>query len=140
MDIRLETGFDRMDFGAVTAMLARAFWSPGISRDEVEQGARNSALVVGAFAAQGPQVGYARAVSDKTRFAYLMDVYVHEDYRGQGLGRRLVRAVLEDPELRDVYHWLLITKDAHELYRPLGFGELASPASWMEIRLDRPQR
>ena len=64
-DIRV--GFDEMDFGAVASMLADAYWCKGISRDEVEESARNSAIVTGAFTKDGAQVGYARAISDKLR-------------------------------------------------------------------------
>jgi hypothetical protein len=67
-------GFSEMDFDRVTEMPRNAFWSPGIGKPEVLQGARNSALLVGAFTPDGRQIGYARAISDKTRFAYIMEI------------------------------------------------------------------
>jgi GNAT superfamily N-acetyltransferase len=140
MDVVIKTGFENMRFDEVTGMLSGAFWCLGIGRAEVERGARNSALVLGAFLSTGKQIGYARAISDKTRFAYILDVIVHEDYRKQGVGQRMVKGLLENPDMRDVYQWVLITKDAHEVYRKVGFSVIGRPDDWMEIRKPRPDR
>lgn len=106
----------------------------------MEKGSRNSALVVGAFDPEGRQVGFARAISDKTRFAYILDVIVREDRRKEGIGRLMIRSMLDHDDMRDVYQWALITKDAHEVYRKLGFSEVGRPHDWMEIRMSRPDR
>ena len=80
MDITIYDGIENLDFNKVTEMLSEAIWSKGIKEDEIKQGAVNSALVIGAFC-NNVQVGYARVISDKTRFAYIADVYVDENYR-----------------------------------------------------------
>lgn len=138
--IEIRDGFENMDFDSVTALLSKAFWSPGIGIDEVKKGAANSALVVGAFIDGMGQVGYARVVSDKTRFAYLTDVIVDERFRKHGLGKMMIRHILSHQELVDVYQWLLITRDAHAFYREFGFQPVSRPLDWMEIREPRPQR
>jgi ribosomal protein S18 acetylase RimI-like enzyme len=140
LNYRLKDGFSNMDFERVTEMLRSAWWSIGISRREVMQGAENSALIVGAFTDDGLQIGYSRVVSDKTRFAYILDVYVDERYRRNGIGRSMVRYILSHPELKDVYQWLLFTKDAHGVYAKVGFKNLENPDRWMEIRKPRPER
>jgi N-acetylglutamate synthase-like GNAT family acetyltransferase len=140
MDTHLESGYRNMRFDEITDMLSKAFWSLGIGQSEVEKGARNSALLIGAFTAEKRQIGYARVISDRTRFAYITDVIVHEDYRRNGIGQSMIRGILESKELSDVYQWLLITKDAHEMYREMGFSATARPNDWMEIRKPRPQR
>ena len=137
--IIIRIGFENMDFVRITDMLAATHWSPGIKIGEVTKGARNSALMVGAFH-RDTQIGYARAISDKTRFAYILDVYVDVPYRKQGIGRLLVRTILESEELQDVYQWFLITKDAQGVYAKLGFKELTRMKDWMEIRNPRPVR
>jgi N-acetylglutamate synthase-like GNAT family acetyltransferase len=126
-----------MDFKRVTEMLATSFWSPGILDNEVIKGAQNSALVVGAFNSEDQQIGYARAISDKTRFAYILDVFVNEKYRKQGIGQAMVVHMMAHPEMKDVYQWLLITKDAHEVYQKVGFKITERPNDWMEIRKPR---
>lgn len=134
------TGYENMNFPDVTAMLGTAFWSSGIERGEVEQGARNSALLVGAFSSDGRQIGYARVISDKTRFAYICDVIVEEGHRRMGIAQGMMRRILEGEELKDVYQWLLITRDAHGVYEKLGFSALQRQNDWMEIRHTRPKR
>ncbi|SHH91018.1 Predicted N-acetyltransferase YhbS [Sporobacter termitidis DSM 10068] len=126
-------GYEKMDFTKVTDMLAKAYWSEDIGQDEVMRGASNSALVVGAFV-EDEQIGYARAVSDKTRFAYIMDVYVDERYRNQGIGQSLVNYILDHESLKDVYQWLLSTRDAHGLYANCGFQPLAQPQRLMALK------
>jgi len=86
------------------------------------------------------QVGYARVISDKTRFAYIVDVYVDENCRKQGIGQKMINYILTSDELKDVYQWLLITKDAHEVYSKVGFQPISHPLAWMEIRNQRPSR
>lgn len=140
IDFVIRDGFDSMDFDRVAEMLARSFWTTGISREEVIKGARHSALVVGAFLNDGMQVGYARAISDRTRFAYVLDVFVDEQYRRAGIGQAMVRYILGHDVLKDVYQWLLITRDAHGVYRKAGFTELANADRWMQIIHDRPKR
>jgi len=134
MDCTIKDGLDNMDFIRVTEMLATSFWSPGILIEEVVKGARNSALVVGAFDQENRQIGYARVISDKTRFAYILDVFVDEVYRQQGIGQAMVKYILAHPDLKEVYQWLLITKDAHEVYKKVGFKITERSGDWMEIR------
>ncbi len=138
-EIAIRDGLDAMDFAKVTQMLASSYWCPGIGIDEVVKGARNSALVAGAFLPSGEQIGYARAISDKTRFAYFLDVFVDEPYRKKGLGRRMVAHIMAHETLADVYQWLLITKDAHKVYEKLDFKPVSRPLDWMEVRRPRPR-
>lgn len=127
-----------VDFGTVTRWLAGSYWSPGIGREEVERAAKYSSLVVGVYTAAGVQVGYARLASDKTRFAYFMDVFVEEKHRRKGIAQAMVRFAMEHPDHRSIYMWLLGTRDAHEVYRKAGFKPLDHVDRWMIIRKDRP--
>jgi N-acetylglutamate synthase-like GNAT family acetyltransferase len=140
IEFALKHGLNEMDFNRVAELLSEANWSIGIKKVEVIQGAENSAMVVGAFTSDNEQIGYARVVSDKTRFAYIMDVMVDKRYRKQGIGQALVQYMLTHPEMKDVYQWLLLTKDAHGVYKKLGFNPITQPDNWMEIRYSRPQR
>ena len=138
-ELTVSYGAGSMDFSKVTAMLSQAFWSRGIKETEVRQGAVNSALVLGVFF-NNEQIGYARAISDKTRFAYILDVYVDERFRRKGIGQLMINSILAHPELKDVYQWLLITRDAHGVYGKSGFKKPGRPDDWMEIRHERPER
>lgn len=126
-----------MQFDRVTAWLAEAYWSQGIGKGEVILSARNSAYVVGVFD-DGGQVGYARVISDKYRFAYILDVIIDPVRRHQGLGEQLIASILRSPELQYVYQWILITGDAHGFYEKCGFKKFTRPDDWYEIRNPRP--
>jgi ribosomal protein S18 acetylase RimI-like enzyme len=128
----------RMD--DIHAMLSTTYWSCGITKNEIAAGIRGSALVVGAFAKNGRQVGFCRVISDRTRFAYLLDVVVANDCRRQGIGQAMVRYAVSHPDLRQVYQWLLKTSDAHGLYGTCGFVPLEDPERWMGIMKQRPER
>ncbi|HVR18923.1 MAG TPA: GNAT family N-acetyltransferase, partial [Polyangiaceae bacterium] len=129
----------RIDFAKVTEWLAGSYWSPGIERAEVEHGARHSSLVVGAYAANGAQVGYARVASDRTRVGFVMDVFVDAAHRKRGLGRALVHFALSHPEHALVYLWLLATHDAHGVYAPLGFAPHPNPERVMLLKKPWPR-
>ena len=78
------------------------------------------------------QVGFARVITDYATFAYLCDVFIHEEYRGHALGKWLMESILAHPNVQGLRRWSLATRDAHGLYKQFGFAELSNPASWME--------
>jgi ribosomal protein S18 acetylase RimI-like enzyme len=79
------------------------------------------------------QIGFARVVTDRATFAYLCDVYVLDEYAGRGLGKRLMQEVQSHPDLQGLRRFVLVTRDAHGLYKQFGFDQLKSPNSYMEI-------
>lgn len=133
MDIVIRDGCENMDWDAVAAMLATAYWSEGIQKEEVQKGAVNSALTVGAFSKK-EQVGYLRVISDKTRFAYILDVFVKPEFRKKGIAGRMLNHTLDHPEFTGIYQWMLITRDAHKLYKKHGFVPITRTDDWMEIK------
>lgn len=52
----------------------------------------------------------------------------------------MVRFALGHPDLREVYQWLLVTRDAHGVYEKCGFKPLEHPDKWMAIIRPRPDR
>lgn len=116
----------RLDLDVVHGFLRTAYWSPGLPRDVLERSVANS-LVVGVYAEDGTQVGFARAVTDRATFAWISDVFVVESARGAGLGRFVVEALLEHHALQGLRRVMLATADAHDLYRSYGFTDLEDP-------------
>ena len=121
----------RIDFLRVHSWLTKSYWSPGISMEKVQRAASHSFLVIGTYL-DNEQIGYLRVVSDSIRFAYILDVYVEKDHRGKGIGQALVQFALNHPSLQDVPQWTLRTRDAHEVYRRVGFSPIARVESWLE--------
>jgi GNAT superfamily N-acetyltransferase len=134
-DLEVSTDPSRLDASAIHDFLSRSYWAEGIPRATVERSLRNS-LCFGLYQVEGgapDQIGLARVVSDLATFAYLCDVYVLPDWQGRGLGRWLLDCVMRHPDLSGVRRFTLVTRDAHEIYRAFGFGELAHPSRHLEI-------
>ena len=98
-----------------------AYWGRWRTRSVVEQQLDSAWRVVGVYdSATGAMVGFARAVSDGSGFAYLADVYIDKQFRGHGLGVELV-ATMIDRGPGASFRWTLHTADAHGLYERFGF-------------------
>jgi len=126
----ISTDPERLDIDTICDFLQRAYWANTRPRDRTERALQNS-LVFGLYEGDH-QIGLARVISDYSVFAYLCDVFIHEEYRAHGLGKWLIRTVMEHPDLKDVRRWLLVTHDAHELYKPFGFTSIEDPEHWMQ--------
>ena len=120
----------RLNIDAICDFLSRAYWAQNRSRNLIEKSIQYS-LNFGVYDGDR-QVGFARVVTDRAIFAYLCDVFIHEDYRGKGLGKWMMECVLNHPELQGLRRWCLLTRDAHGLYKQVGFTELNDSARWME--------
>ena len=121
----------RLDKDVIVDFLARAYWAKGRPRERTERALANS-LVFGLYDG-AQQICIARVVTDYAVFAYLCDVFIHEDYRSHGLGKWLMETVHSHPDLQGLRRWTLATRDAHGLYRQFGWDALANPDGWMEI-------
>jgi len=122
----------RLDLAAVHAYLVTAYWCEGIPREVLARAIANS-LCFSLLEEGRRQVGLARVCTDSATFAYLMDVYLLPERRGQGLGRWLMECVMDHPRLAGLRRFSLITRDAHGLYAQYGFRPLAHPDRHMEI-------
>ena len=122
---------NRLDLELIHAFLSTSYWSLGLPR-EVLLRAIDGSLCFGVYQGKS-QVGFARVITDKATFAYLCDVFVLESYRGRGLGRWLMEAVVNHPDLRGLRRFVLVTRDAHGLYEQFGFRPLARPEGYMEV-------
>lgn len=116
----------------IHAYLVRSYWAEGIPLDLVKRSIENS-LCFGLFH-NGRQIGLARVITDQATFAYLCDVYVLEEYRGQGLSKWMLETVFVDPDLQGLRRFMLATRDAHTLYAQYGFRAPENPETLMEIR------
>jgi GNAT superfamily N-acetyltransferase len=108
-----------------------SYWARSIPRETFEKSVRNS-LCFGLFHGNR-QVGFARVISDYATLAYLADVFILPAYRGRGLAKWLTECIVSHPDLQNLRRWILVTQDAHGLYRKCGFTPLARPESYMEM-------
>jgi GNAT superfamily N-acetyltransferase len=124
----------RLDPTAIHAYLRHAYWSEQIPFEIVERALRGS-LCIGAYDADGAQVGLVRLISDYATYCYVCDVYVLEEHRGRGLSKAMMAMAVEHPRLQGLRRWNLVTNDAHGLYAQVGFAPPKNPERYME-RLD----
>lgn len=113
-------------------LLKDAYWCKGIPESTVQSAVENS-LCFGAFVFN-QQVAFARVVTDQATFAWICDVIVDPEFRGQGISKKLIERILNDTRLKGLRRICLATKDAHTLYEKFGFKITESPQSWMEIK------
>lgn len=126
----IEIRNDRMDVDVVHRYLSEeSYWAKGITRELVARSIEHS-LCFGAFEGD-VQVGFARVITDYATFAYLADVFVLESYRGRGVSKQIMAAIVAHPRLQGLRRWHLVTRDAHGLYEQFGFEALDAPERHM---------
>lgn len=129
----ISTNKTRLDLKLIHDFLSNSsYWAVNRKMETVKRSIENS-LAFGLYEHER-QVGFARVVTDYATFAWVADVFILEKVRGRGLGTWLMEVILSHPELQGFRRWSLATKDAHEIYRRLGFSELKRPERWMERR------
>ena len=100
-------------------------------RDVVDRAIAGS-LCIGVLD-DGRQIGFARLVTDRATFAYLAEVFVIPEYRGQGVSQEMLRRLFAHPDVQGLRRLMLATRDAHGLYEKFGFKPLAAPDRFMEL-------
>jgi GNAT superfamily N-acetyltransferase len=130
-EFEITTDQARLDLDVIHEYLAQqSYWARGVPRLTLEKSVRNS-LCFG-LCEGNRQIGFARVISDYATIAYLGDFFVSPQYRGRGLAKWLMECVTAHPDLQNLRRWILVTKDAHALYRRYGFTQLARHESFME--------
>ncbi len=131
-DFTITTDKSKMDIVAIHDFLSKySGWSDNIPFERVKTSIENS-LNFGLFH-NGNQIGFARIISDFSTIAYLGDIYVLDIYRGQGLSKKLMDAVIKHPNLQGLRRWILLTSTADWLYEKYGFSKLPKPELYMEL-------
>lgn len=128
--LRISTDPAELDFELIHDFIGESYWAAGIPRDTLQRALANSVCVAGFVGDR--QVAFARAVTDQATFAYIADVFVVASERGQGYGRAIVQALLDEPRLQGLRRLHLVTRDMHALYAQFGFVALTEPDRHMQ--------
>ena len=130
-EFTISTERERLQLDAIHKFLSEeSYWASNRTKEQTERAIKNS-LPFGVYKGEN-QIGFARVVTDYATFAYLGDVYILNEFRGQGLSKWLMEVISNHSELQGFRRWILATKDAHTLYEKFGFHELTHPERWME--------
>lgn len=130
-EFSISTDRQRLSLDVVHGFLTSCYWAKGIPREVVARSIAHS-LCFGIYEGDA-QVGFARVVSDFATMAYLGDVFVLESHRGRGLSKWMLECIVQHPALLNLRRWILLTRDAHELYSQFGFAPLKAPERYMEL-------
>jgi N-acetylglutamate synthase-like GNAT family acetyltransferase len=134
-DFIITTDRNQLDVNMIHTFLSeRSYWGKGRSLKAVKLTIENS-LCFGIYDQDGKQLGFARLATDYAVFGWLMDVFILEEYRGLGLGKKLMEHVVGHPVVKNLRRVGLATADAHELYKQFGFSHLSAPEKMMELIL-----
>lgn len=129
----ISTDNQRLDVELIHHFLSTSsYWAEGRPLEIVRRSLAHS-LNFGVYS-KDQQVGFARLVTDYATFAYLSDVFILEAFRGRGLATWLVEVIAAHPDLQELQYWSLLTRDAHDLYRKVGFTAPLYPDCVMEKR------
>ncbi len=129
-DIIISDDKAKLNIELIHNFLSRSYWAEGRTIAEVKSSIQNS-ICFGIYSGNR-QIGFARVVSDLTVIAYLMDVFIVEEYRGKGYSKFLLKKIFEDERFRNIKKWILATKDAHSLYARFGFEKIKNPDRLMQ--------
>jgi GNAT superfamily N-acetyltransferase len=117
-DYWLSDNKQKIQIEKVCEMLATTYWANNRSKETIAKSIKNS-LCFGIYK-DNIQIGFARCVTDYATMYWLGDVIIDEKYRGQGLGKILIKSITEHEKLAPLIG-LLGTRDAHGLYEKFGF-------------------
>ncbi len=127
----ISTDKSKLDIPLIHQYLTdESYWAKGRSIEVVKRSIENS-ICFGVYKGND-QVGFARVVSDCAVFAWILDVFVLQSYRKHGLGKQLMEAIMDHPDLQNLQRWGLTTDDAHGLYEQFGFFRTKRPEIFME--------
>lgn len=115
-DYRLEEGAHAVDLDVVHDLLRRSYWASERTREQIARTVEHSTCF--SLFAGDRQVGFFRALSDEGAYTYLMDFVVDDAHQGRGLGAWALGVILGRFAGT---RFILVTKDAQELYRRAGF-------------------
>ena len=129
--LRISTAVEDQDVDLIHRFLSEeSAWAQGIPVETVRESIEHS-LNFGGFLGSS-QVAFARVVSDYATFAYLVDVFVLQEHRGNGYSATLMSAIVGHPRLQGLRRFMLATSSAHGLYERFGFTSPVKPQSLME--------
>lgn len=129
----ISTDKSKLDIPVIHDYLThRSYWAKGRSIETVMRSIEHC-ICFAVYDSSDKLVGFARVLTDYAVFAYLMDVFILEEHRNQGLSKLLMDAIVNHPDLQGLQRFMLATADAHTLYEKYGFTLTAIPDKIMEI-------
>ena len=120
MDYRIIEGAENLRLDDIVKLLRMTYWANQRTEERIETSVRHSSCYGVWLEDESKLVGFARVISDYATTYYLCDVIIDPAYQHLGLGTALVSHIVSLPVYAGL-RGILITRDAHALYRKFGF-------------------
>ena len=121
--VRMRCALDASHVDDAVQLLKDTYWNIDVPQERIARALLGSTAWVGAVDEVGHLVACARATSDGAKWASVFDVIVASAWRGRGVGRAVMRLLLDHPQVRNTSKVWLRTRDAQRLYTSFGFVE-----------------
>lgn len=108
-----------LQLNKVYEMLSKTYWAYNREINIIEKSIENS-LCFGVYK-DNVQIGFARCVTDHSVIYWLCDVVIDENYRNQGLGKKLVEYIVQHHTLKNLRGILTSSPQHQKLYSQFGF-------------------
>ncbi|UJH67248.1 GNAT family N-acetyltransferase [Allomuricauda sp. SCSIO 65647] len=131
-DFYISTEKERLNIAKIHREIKDSYWGD-YRTFEMTTATIDHSICFGVYTHQGEQIGFARLLTDRVVFAYLMDVMIFDPYKGMGIGKKLMQHIMCHPMVDGVLTVALKTKDAHGLYEDFGFKSIGDSPVWMAI-------
>ncbi|MEO6733255.1 MAG: GNAT family N-acetyltransferase [Ferruginibacter sp.] len=127
--LNISTDKAKLNIPYIHQFLTQSYWAENIPIEIVAKSIEGS-VCFGVYDGEN-QIGFARVITDKAIFGHLADVFIDENYRGQGISKWLMENIMTHPDLQGFRTWTLGTRDAHGLYAKFGFIPVDNPERMM---------
>ena len=132
--IKFTRTIEEIPFDPIFDYLSKeSYWCKNIPATTLKSAMENSLNVLAFY--NDEFAGYARIVTDFTTVAYLCDVFVLPNFRNKGIADFMMNKIHSYEPLVGLRRWILITRDAHGLYKKHGWTDLETPSAWMNIHV-----
>lgn len=107
----------------VENLLKQTYWARNRKRELIQRSIQNSICFGIVDMIKENLAAFARVITDYATLYCLEDVIVDEQYRGIGLGKKMIAYIAECEEKLKGQFGVALTRDAQGLYAKYGFKE-----------------
>lgn len=118
-ELKYSEGKD-FDIAQLMELYKYAWWTKERKAEDVKKMLENTGLILTVWDGK-KLIGFTRVLTDFVYRATIWDVIIHPDYRGKGIGKKIMKRILAHKKLKSVENFWLYTKDKQEFYSYLGF-------------------
>jgi GNAT superfamily N-acetyltransferase len=133
--ITISTDKTKLQIEVIHQFITNSYWGKGRTIEQVKA-TINNCMCFGVYK-DSQQIGFGRVATDYVVFAYVMDIFILPQHRGNGYSKKLMETIIHASELKECKTWMLKTSDAHGLYKQFEFTELQNPDKVMERLLQK---